>query len=234
LLIEHPSGLVLIDTGAGNKETPKFHDIYGIENAGANGRTALEDGLAQLGVRSEDVALVINTHLHFDHAGGNSYLDASTNTVNVTFPKARYIVQRGEFEFATHTNERTAASYFERNFVPTRTAGQLELIEGDREIVDGIRTLLTPGHTPYHQSIVIESSGDRALYLGDVIPTHAHLPLPWVMGYDVEPLVTLESKRRILKQVADEQWTVIFEHDATIPWGEVAHDGKAYVLRSEG
>ena len=98
----------------------------------------------------------------------------------------------------------------------------------------GSGLLLTPGHTPYHQSIVIESAGERALYLGDVIPTHAHLPLPWIMGYDVEPLVTLESKRRILKQVAEERWTVIFEHDATVPWGEVMHDGRAYVLRPDG
>ena len=232
LLLEHPSGLVLIDTGAGNKENDKFHDIYGVENAGANGRTALEDGLAHIGIRPEDIDLVINTHLHFDHAGGNTYVDEA-GEVRVTFPKARYVVQRGELEYATHTNERTAASYFERNFLPTQTSGQLELIEGEREIVAGIRTLVTPGHTPYHQSIRIESAGECAVYLGDLVPTHAHLPLPWIMGYDVEPLVTLETKRHLLREVADEGWVAIFEHDATVPWGRVAHDGKAYVLRSE-
>jgi glyoxylase-like metal-dependent hydrolase (beta-lactamase superfamily II) len=88
----------------------------------------------------------------------------------------------------------------------------------------------TPGHTPFHQSILIESAGERALYLGDLIPTHAHLPLPWIMGYDVEPLVTLETKRRILKQAVDENWLLIFEHDATVPWGRVEYDGKAYRL----
>lgn len=231
LLIEHAAGPILIDTGAGNKENAKFQDIYGIENAGAGGRTALEDGLAQVGVKAEDVALVINTHLHFDHAGGNTYLDEG-GALRVSFPNARYVVQRGEFEYAMHTNERTAASYFDRNYLPTRESGQLDLIEGDREIVAGIHAMRTPGHTPHHQSLRIESDGETALYLGDLVPTHAHLPLPWIMGYDVEPLVTLESKRRVLAEVEANDWTVIFEHDAAVPWGKIENNGKAYVLRS--
>jgi glyoxylase-like metal-dependent hydrolase (beta-lactamase superfamily II) len=230
LLIEHPSGLVLIDSGAGNKENAKFLDIYGIENAGANGRTALEDGLAQIGVRPEDVDFLISTHLHFDHAGGNTYVDEQ-GTVRPTFPKARYFVQRGEYEYATHTNERTAASYFDRNYAPTLESGQLELLEGEPEVLEGITMRRTPGHTPHHQSIVIRSGGETAIFLGDVVPTHAHLPLPWIMGYDVEPLVTLESKRALLAEAAREGWTVIFEHDAHVPWGQIHHDGKAYALR---
>ena len=230
LLIEHPSGLILIDSGAGNKENTKFHDIYGIENAGANGRTALEDGLAQIGVTPDRVDILINTHLHFDHAGGNTFADEA-GAVHSTFPRARYFVQRGEYEYATHTNERTAASYFERNFVPTLDSGQLELVEGETEIADGIGVILTPGHTPYHQSVVIRSAGETAIFLGDVVPTHAHLPLPWIMGYDVEPLVTLESKRGLLKRVEQENWTVIFEHDAVVPWGRVQSDARAYSLR---
>jgi glyoxylase-like metal-dependent hydrolase (beta-lactamase superfamily II) len=229
LLVEHASGLVLVDTGLGNKENEKFVDIYGIENAGANGRTALEDGLAQLGVRPEDVSLVINTHLHFDHGGGNTWRDES-GAIRPTFPNARYVVQRGEYDYATHTNERTAASYFNANFVPLAEAGMLDLIEGEREIVEGIRTIPSPGHVPFHQSVLIESDGEGALFLGDLVPTAAHLPLPWIMGYDVEPLVTLESKRRILARAAEEQWSVIFEHDASIAWGRVHHDGKAYGL----
>ena len=230
LLIEHPSGLVLIDSGAGNKENSKFHDIYGVENAGANGRTALEDGLAQVGVTPDRIDLLVSTHLHFDHAGGNTFVDEA-GVVRPTFPRARYFVQRGEYEFATHPNERTAASYFDRNYVPTLESGQLELLEGESEIVDGIGVVLTPGHTPYHQSIVIRSAGETAIFLGDVVPTHAHLPLPWIMGYDVEPLVTLESKRGLLKRVEQEDWTVVFEHDAVVPWGRVQFDGKAYSLR---
>jgi glyoxylase-like metal-dependent hydrolase (beta-lactamase superfamily II) len=229
LLVEHPSGLVLIDTGLGNKENEKFIDIYGIENRGANGRTALEDGLARLGVRPDDVDLVINTHLHFDHGGGNTFRD-DAGTIRPTFPNARYVVQRGEFDYATHTNERTAASYFAPNFVPLRDAGLLDLIEGEREIAAGIRVISSPGHVPFHQSVIVESDGATALFLGDVVPTAAHLPLPWIMGYDVEPLVTLESKRRILARAAEEQWLVVFEHDATVPWGRIHHDGKAYGL----
>ena len=232
LLIEHPSGLVLIDSGAGNKENAKFIDIYGIENAGRNGRTALEDGLAQVGVRPEDVDFLLSTHLHFDHAGGNTFIDEA-GTVRPTFPKARYFVQRGEYEYATHTNERTAASYFDRNYAPTLESGQLELIDGNRDLMEGISSIVTPGHTPHHQSFLIRSGGEAAVFLGDLVPTRAHLPLPWIMGYDVEPLVTLESKRELLARAAREGWTVIFEHDATVPWGHVQHDGKAYGLLPE-
>ncbi|MFL5560108.1 MAG: MBL fold metallo-hydrolase [Gemmatimonadaceae bacterium] len=229
LLVEHPSGLVLIDTGLGNKENEKFLDIYGVENQGANGRTALEDGLAQLGVRPIDIGLVINTHLHFDHGGGNTWRDES-GTISPTFPNARYVVQRGEFEYATHTNERTAASYFNPNFVPLRDAGVLDLIDGEQEIVRGIRVIASPGHVPFHQSVIVESEDATALFLGDLVPTAAHLPLPWIMGYDVEPLVTLESKRRILARAADAEWLLVFEHDATVAWGRVHHDGKSYGL----
>lgn len=232
LLIEHASGLVLIDTGAGNKEDEKFKDIYGIENEGANGRTSLEDGLAQIGVTPADVAIVINTHLHFDHAGGNTYRDEAGN-IEPAFPKARYIVKRGEYDYATHTNERTAASYFERNFLPVVRDSQFEFVVREKEIVKGIRVVPTPGHTPFHQSVLIESEGERAFFLADMCPTASHLPLPWIMGYDVEPLVTLETKRRIFRQAEDEEWLLIFEHDASTPWGRIEHDGKGYRLKAD-
>lgn len=232
LLLEHASGLVLIDTGAGNKEDQKFKDIYGIENEGANGRTSLEDGLAQLGITPDDISLVINTHLHFDHAGGNTWVDGS-GEVKPSFPKARYIVKRGEYDYATHPNERTAASYFERNFMPIVTAHKFEFVIREKEIVKGVRVIPTPGHTPFHQSVLIESGGERAFFLADMCPTSAHLPLPWIMGYDVEPLVTLETKRRVFRQAEDEDWLLIFEHDATVPWGRIEHDGKGYRLRTE-
>ena len=229
LLIEHDAGLVLIDNGAGNKENEKFHDIYGVENAGGGGRTALEDGIRAAGHRPEDVQLVINTHLHFDHGGGNTYRDAE-GRVQLAFPNARYVVQAGEYHYATHTNERTAASYFPHNFVPVYEAGRFDLVDGEREIVSGIRVLPTPGHVPFHQSVLLESRGELACFLGDLVPTSAHLPLPWIMGYDVEPLVTLETKRRVLRRAAEEEWLVIFEHDATHAWGHVVHDGKSYAL----
>jgi len=230
LLIEHPSGLVLVDTGAGNKEDQKFKGIYGIENESGDGTdTMLEQGLRDVGVAPRDVSIVINTHLHFDHAGGNTRF-GEDGKVELSFPNAQYFVKRGEYDYALHPNERTAASYFDRNYLPVEAAGKLELVVRERDIVKGIRVVPTPGHTPFHQSVLIESGGERAFYLGDLVPTHAHLPLPWIMGYDVEPLVTLETKRRVLKQALEEQWLLIFEHDATVSSGRIRHDGKTYLL----
>jgi glyoxylase-like metal-dependent hydrolase (beta-lactamase superfamily II) len=232
LLIEHPSGLVLVDTGAGNKENDKFKEIYGLENEGADGRTSLEDGLREIGVAPDDIAIVINTHLHFDHAGGNTLIDES-GEVLPSFPKAKYIVKRGEYDYAMHPNERTAASYFERNFLPVVRSHQFEFVVREKEIVPGIRVIPTPGHTPFHQSVLITSGNERGFFLADMCPTASHLPLPWIMGYDVEPLVTLETKRRILRQAEEEEWLLIFEHDATVPWGRIEHDGKSYRLKNE-
>ena len=229
LAIEHPSGLVLVDNGAGNKESEKFHGIYGLENAGANGRTLLEDGLARLGARPDDVAIVIDTHLHFDHAGGNTFVDPS-GEVRLAFPNARYVVQRGEWIYATHTNERTSGSYFPHNFAPVAAADRFDFVDGEREIVRGIRVVPTPGHTPFHQSVLIESDGETAFYPADLVPTASHLPLAWIMGYDVEPLVTLETKRAMLGKAAREGWLVLFEHDATVAAGRVIQDGKGFAL----
>jgi len=232
LLIEHDIGLVLIDTGSGNKDTDKFKDIYGIENDGDGERTMLEKAIVAAGHRPSDVALVINTHLHFDHAGGNTAVEGDGQLVSA-FPKARVVVQAGEVHYAEHTNERTAASYFPRNWDPIRAAGRLDLIDGAKEIVAGIRALPTPGHTPFHQSLVIDGGGEVACFLGDLIPTHIHMPLPWIMGYDVEPLRTLESKRALLATALAERWLLIFEHDASVAWGYAAHDGRAYFLEKE-
>jgi glyoxylase-like metal-dependent hydrolase (beta-lactamase superfamily II) len=229
LLIEHERGLVLVDNGAGNKENQKFHDIYGVENAGAERRTLLEDGLRSLSVKPDDIALMIDTHLHFDHAGGNTWVD-DAGTVWPTFPNARYVVQRGEYEWATHTNERTGASYFPHNFAPVVAAGQFDFVAGETEIWPGIRLIPTPGHTPHHQSVLIENEDARAFYPADLTPTAAHIPLPWIMGYDVEPLRTLETKRVILKRAVEENWLVIFEHDASVTSGRVVTDGKGYAL----
>jgi glyoxylase-like metal-dependent hydrolase (beta-lactamase superfamily II) len=229
LLVEHERGLVLIDNGLGNKESEKFHQIYGVENAGVEGRTWLEDAFRTLGVDPRDIMMMIDTHLHFDHAGGNTYRDAE-GQLRLTFPRARYVVQRAEYHWATHPNERTMASYFAHNYVPVMESGRLELVQGEVEILPGITLMPTPGHTPGHQSVRLESGGETALFLADLVPTAAHVPLPWIMGYDVEPLVTLETKRRILRAAHEQQWLVVFEHDAVTPWGRVVHDGKAYGL----
>jgi glyoxylase-like metal-dependent hydrolase (beta-lactamase superfamily II) len=229
LLVEHDDGLVLIDTGLGNKESAKFHDIYGVDNSGLAGRTALEQGIADAGFSVADVSLVINTHLHFDHAGGNTWRNEGGDIVP-TFPNARYVVQRGEYEYALRANERTSASYFGHNWDAIFAANRFDLIDGNQTLRPGIRTLLTPGHTPYHQSLLIESGGETLCFLGDVVPTAHHLPLPWIMGYDVEPLVTLESKRALLGEAVANDWTLVFEHDAHVGFGRAAHDAKGYHL----
>ncbi len=233
LLIEHPDGLVLVDTGAGNKESAKFHDIYGIENGPMTGvgPTQLESALAEAGFSAEDVDVVVSSHLHFDHAGGNTRSHSGGAPVP-SFPNARYIARRGEWEWAHHTNERTAGSYFAHNYDPIEAAGLLELIEDDGEILPGVALRSTPGHTPHHQGIQVTSGDARLFYLADLAPTAAHVPLPWIMGYDVEPLVTLETKRRLWAEAASEEWIVMFEHDADHAWGRIRIDGKGYIVET--
>ena len=224
LLVETPDALVLIDTGAGNKEDEKFIDIFGLENAGSP--TRLEDGIRAAGHDPADVDVVLNSHLHFDHAGGNTLAEPD-GRIRPAFPGARYVVQRGEFEFAHRRNERIQASYMTRNIDPVHEAGLWDFVEGPAEVVPGIRVVPTPGHTPHHHSVMIESAGRTACFLADVCPTTAHLPIPWVMGYDLEPLVTLESKRPLLERAREEQWILVFTHDPATPWGTLdPHDPK--------
>ena len=224
LLVEHPDGLVLVDCGLGNKETSKFLSIYGIENAGANGRTGLEDALAELGHTTGDIKVMLNTHLHFDHAGGNTWIapDDPERRVQLTFPNAQYAVHGREYAWATHVNERTQASYLPHNFVPVAEAGRFRFLEGpSAEVVPGIRAIVTPGHTPWHCAVMIESEGESLLFPADTIPTAHHLPLVWIMGYDVEPLRTLESKRQLYADGIPAGWRVVFEHDADTVGGKL-------------
>jgi glyoxylase-like metal-dependent hydrolase (beta-lactamase superfamily II) len=236
LLVEHPDGLVLIDTGVGNKEDSKFVDIYGIENQGLEGATQLEDALATAGFLPGDIRWVINTHLHFDHAGGNTSMDPELEDdprrhVRPTFPNATYVVQQSELEFARRTNERTRASYLPHNFEPVAAAGRWRLLDGDVEVMPGISVRLTPGHVPFHQAVLVQDRGETAVFVADLIPTTAHLPLPWIMAYDLEPLRTLESKRRLLADAVREGWRIVFEHDPVVASAAVAAEGKGVVLR---
>lgn len=228
LLVEAPGALVLVDTGIGNKEDARFRDIYGVSNAGDP--TRLEDALRAAGFAPEDVDLVVSTHLHFDHAGGNTFIDEA-GAVRPAFPRARYVVQGGELDFARLPNERIRASYLEHNIEPLSRAGLWAPVEGETLVTEGVRVVPTPGHTPHHQSVLVESGGAVACFLADVCPTSAHLPLPWIMGYDLEPLVTLESKRRLWARARDEGWLLVFEHDPTVPWGTLDPTSERPVLR---
>lgn len=218
LLVEAPHALVLIDTGVGNKYDEKFGKIYGISNRGDP--TRLEDGIRDAGFDPSDIDIVLSTHLHFDHAGGNTWIDGH-GKVLPAFPDARYVVQRGELDFAHSQNERIRASYLLENIDPVTDADLWDLVEGEAQVTEGVRVVPTPGHTPYHQSVLVESDGETACYLADVCPTSAHVPLPWIMGYDLEPLVTLESKRGLWSRALAEDWLLVFEHDPRIPWGRL-------------
>ena len=221
LLIEAPEALVLVDTGAGSKEDEKFRDIYALENRGAPSR--LEDGIRGAGFAPEDIDLLVLTHLHFDHAGGCTFR-LEDGTLAPAFPGARHVVQRAELEFASRPNERIRASYFASNYSPITDAGLWTLANGETEVTRGVRLLPTPGHTPHHQSVLVESDGEVACFLADLCPTTAHTPLPWIMGYDLEPLVTLETKRAVWRRAVDEKWLLVFEHDAQVPWGFLEED----------
>jgi glyoxylase-like metal-dependent hydrolase (beta-lactamase superfamily II) len=144
--------------------------------------------------------------------------------VKLAFPAATYVVQKGELDFAASPNERIRASYLPSNFAPVAAAGRFRLVVGETEVLPGIRCLPTPGHVPFHQSILIESEGAAALFLGDVVPTSAHLPGPWIMGYDLEPLVTLATKKQLLPRAAREAWHLVFEHDPRIARARLAGD----------
>jgi glyoxylase-like metal-dependent hydrolase (beta-lactamase superfamily II) len=233
LLVETPGELVLIETGLGNKENQKFLQIYGVETTpplGAPGADRLQAAIQTLGFSLDDVTTVVNTHLHFDHSGGNTYVAPGETEVRLSFPRAQYHVQRGEWDYAHHTNERTQASYFAHNYDPVHAASRLRLLEGEVEIVPGISVILTPGHTPHHQSVLVRSGDQTACFLADVAPTMFHLPLPWIMGYDVEPLVTLESKRKLLERAVAGRWMLVSTHDPVTPWGFARQDQKNVVL----
>lgn len=220
LLLEARSRWILIDTGIGDKFNEKLNDIYGVERT-----PKLEDQLAEAGVSAKDISVVINTHLHWDHAGGNTISNGNGGW-EPAFPNARYVVQRGEFDFATDLNERTRGSYRAEDYVALQKLGLFDFADGDTSVMEGVRVIRSGGHVPFHQCVLLESGRNHAFFLGDLIPTHAHLPLPYIMGYDLEPLVTLARKREYLTRAEQEEWLLFFVHDPETACGRIeARDG---------
>ncbi len=213
---------ILIDTGIGDKWSEKERAIYAI----AHPPTILSS-LAALGLSAQDINVVINTHLHFDHAGGNTCID-DNGVLQATFPNARYYVQRAEYEHACHPHERDRASYLPENWQPLMASGQLNFVDGDQEILPGISVFRAPGHNLDTQLVRIDSQGETAIFFADIIPMTAHLPFAWVMGYDLYPVELLEQKKRLIPQAAREEWLCVFEHDANMPMGRIVAQGDKY------
>jgi glyoxylase-like metal-dependent hydrolase (beta-lactamase superfamily II) len=224
LLVKAHGYNILVDTGIGNKGDAKFSEIYSVDRT-----PTLDESLMKHHLTSRDINMVINTHLHLDHAGGNTRLDNQTRIVPA-FPNAKYYIQRKEWESAIHPNERTKGSYRLEDFMILEEKGLVAFTEGDTQILGGVTALLTPGHTGYHQSALIESEEKKALFLGDLIPTPSHLPYPYIMGYDLFPLTTLETKKKILGRAYEERWLLIFQHDPKIRMGYLKEAKNQFIL----
>jgi len=211
LIVRDGTRTMLIDAGLGDKENAKFYSMYAADRA----RT-LDNALEEAGIAPEDIDIVLASHLHFDHAGGFTVRD-KTGVVRPRFPNARYVIRRGEWNDATKPHERNRASYLADNFVPLKEAGVIDFLDEDGSVMPCVRVQRTGGHTMHHQIIWIESGADRAVFLADLMPTSAHLPDPWIMGYDLYPMDTLFAKQAFARAVARRETLVFFEHDPVIP-----------------
>ncbi len=221
LLVAAGRELVLIDTGIGDKHDEKFLDLHAFDR----GQRRLPDAIRAAGFEAGDVTHVVLTHLHFDHCGWNTRRDASGRAVP-TFPNARYWLNRGEVEHARNPNERDRASYFPDNWEPLIAAGVAELFDDEAEVIPGLRAVKAPGHNADMCVVTIDggpasAAPERAVFWADLVPTVAHVPYPWIMGYDLYPVTTLESKKRWLPRAAAEGWLGCFEHDADTPWARL-------------
>jgi glyoxylase-like metal-dependent hydrolase (beta-lactamase superfamily II) len=222
LLVRAAGKTIVVDTGLGEKLTDKMKQIWGLERE--NG--GLLAGLARHGVRAEDVDLVIDTHLHGDHCAGNTKFTEDMSGVVPTFPNAEYVVQRREYEDAMRPNERTRATYVSLNYEPLVESGQMRLLDGDTEIVPGIFGVVTPGHTPGPQSIRFESGGKRALFVSDLASYAVHFErLGWMTAFDVEPLITLETKRHWQQWALETNALIMFQHDPKRVAGYLEREG---------
>jgi glyoxylase-like metal-dependent hydrolase (beta-lactamase superfamily II) len=219
LFIEAGGERILIDTGIGDKWPEKHRAMYGI-----NRRHSLDESLRSIaGVSAADISIVINTHLHFDHAGGNTICNESGEAV-AAFPNARYFVSRAEYEHAESPSERDRASYLPENWRPLHAAGRLELKDAEYEVVPGLRMETHAGHNRSMQCARLERDGKTLFGFADLVPMRAHVPFAWIMGFDLYPVETLEAKKKLLPQAAREDWTCLFYHDPDQPLGKIAAD----------
>jgi glyoxylase-like metal-dependent hydrolase (beta-lactamase superfamily II) len=219
LLVEVGDRRVLIETGNGDKFPPKLKEIYGIDHDRAIG-----DALREVGLEPDAIDVVVMSHLHFDHSGGTIRRGAG-GALEPVFRRARHVLQAREWEDATHPHERNRASYLAENIFPLQESGLLQIVDGETEIAPGVRVVPTPGHTAGHQSVLLGPPGDpRAIFLGDVAPTAVHTRLPFVMGYDLDPARTVETKRTLFQRAIAEDWIVLWGHDLEHEGGHLGFD----------
>jgi len=212
LLVRTGETNILIETGIGNKLPDKMVQIY-------KQPAKLLDNLHALGVAPEDIDIVINTHLHFDHCGWNTV--RYDGRIAPTFPRAKYYAPEGEWQYARHPSERDAISFISENYDPLVGSGQMTLLRGDEEILPGISVKTFPGHTAHMQAVIVKSGGLTACYISDLIPTSAHINITWGMAFDLYPLKTIESRKKYYAQAIPERWLTVFTHDDAVPCGYV-------------
>lgn len=224
LLLVNGNRKILVDTGMGDKWNEKSRKIYDINNS----EFTLQGELQKLKINSDEITDVILTHLHFDHTGGST--EYENGKIVPAFPNAKYYVQKKNFDWAMNPSERDRGSYIKENFLPLYEAGVLNFVEGEETFDDEIEFIVFNGHTFAQQLVKISDSTNTFLFCCDLFPTTSHIPLPYVMGYDLQPLITVEEKKRILKKAVDENWKLIFEHDADTVFATVAVDEKGYKI----
>lgn len=227
LLLVSDDRKILIDTGNGTKWDKKYKDIYNINTDQYN----IENSLSKYGFFSEDITDVICTHLHFDHVGGNTKIDS--RRIVPTFPNAKYWISKENWNLANHPSQKDAGSFIEDDWKVLAENNMIEIIDGRESFIDGIETYVTHGHTLglLHPML---SDGSKKIFFGaDIFPLVAHIPINWVMAYDVQPLVTMEEKQKLLPQMQNEEWILFFEHDPIIQACTIHLDGKHYRMKDK-
>ncbi|SEJ04800.1 Glyoxylase, beta-lactamase superfamily II [Deinococcus reticulitermitis] len=220
LLLQLGEHNVLIETGMWDRGGEKFETMYALERDETVFR-----GLREVGVEPDEIGLVINTHLHFDHCGRNTGL-----TGEPTFANARYVVQKQELHDAIHTHERSRASYIPDTFLPIEDAGLFDVVDGEAELLPGLSVLPLPGHNLGQQGVVLRSGGETLVYCADLIPTLAHAPYPYVMGYDLYPVTTLETRKRYLPQWFEERAVICTPHDPQTAFARLVETKRGFAL----
>jgi glyoxylase-like metal-dependent hydrolase (beta-lactamase superfamily II) len=224
LLIIGNGKTILMDNGNGEKNTDKFRDLYTLEMESGE----LQKSLAKYNIKPDQITDVILSHLHFDHAGGSTVKE--NGKFIPAFPNAKYYVQKTQWDNSLKPTERDRASYSQNDYLPLQEHGVLNLVDGETELFDGISVLVSSGHTPALQMLKITDGSSTLFYPADLAPFTSHIPLPYIMGFDLQPLNTLADKKKIFKQAVDEDWTIFFEHDPHVVAGKIKLTEKGFAF----